>query len=183
MKNCLILVDIQNDYFHGGNMELVGMKEAAANAQTLLTQFRKAKLPVIHVQHVSARPDATFFLPETPGAQIHAAVAPQEGEVVVVKHFPNSFRFTSLQEILKQQQTYDLVICGAMSHMCVDSTTRAAFDLGFTCTVADDACATKDLMYKNKTIKAADVHASFMAALSVPFARIVPTRDVIKDLP
>ena len=180
--NCLVLVDIQNDYFRGGKMELVGMKEAAANAQILLDHFRKAKLPVIHIQHISARPDATFFLPETPGAQIHASVAPREGEVVVVKHFPNSFRFTSLQETLKSQDSYDLIICGAMSHMCIDSTTRAAFDLGFTCTVADDACATKDLSYKGKTVKAAEVHASFMAALSVPYARINSTKEIIGSL-
>ena len=182
MKHCLVLVDIQNDYFHGGSMELVGIKEAAANAQKLLHHFRKAKLPVIHVQHVSARPDATFFLPETKGAQIHAMVTPLEGEVVVVKHFPNSFRYTSLQEILKQQETYDLVICGAMSHMCIDSTARAAFDLGFSCTIAEDACATKDLIFKHKTIKAAEVHASFMAALSVPYARIIPTKDIPNNL-
>jgi nicotinamidase-related amidase len=182
MKSCLVLVDIQIDYFRGGKMELVGMKEAAANAAILLGHFRKVQLPVIHIQHIAARPDATFFLPETEGALIHPTVAPREGEVVVVKHFPNSFRFTSLQEILKEQQTYDLVVCGAMSHMCIDSTTRAAFDLGFSCTVADDACATKDLIYQNRTIKAADVHASFMAALSVPYARILSTGEVVKNL-
>jgi nicotinamidase-related amidase len=181
MKNCLILVDIQNDYFHGGCMELVGIKEAAANAQLLLRDFRKQNLPVVHIQHISARPDATFLLPETEGAKIHAMVAPQEGEVVVVKHFPNSFRYTSLLEILKKQETYDLIICGAMSHMCIDSTTRAAFDNGFTCTVAEDACATRDLVFKGKTIKAADVHASFMAALSVPYAKVVQTKNILKS--
>ena len=180
--NCLVLVDIQNDYFRGGKMELVGMKEAAANAQLLLQHFRKAKLPVIHIQHIAARPDSTFFLPETEGARIHATVTPLEGELVIVKHFPNSFRFTSLQETLKQQNSYDLVICGAMSHMCIDSTTRAAFDFGFTCSVAEDACATRDLVYKGKTVKAAEVHASFMAALSVPYARVNPTKDILKEL-
>lgn len=63
MNNCLILVDLQNDYFPGGNMELVGIEQAAANALMLLTEFRKAKSPVIHIQHISARPGATFFLP------------------------------------------------------------------------------------------------------------------------
>jgi nicotinamidase-related amidase len=181
MKNCLVLVDFQNDYFHGGKMELVGIKQAAANAQLLLNQFRMAKLPVVHIQHISARPDATFFLPETEGAKIHHLVAPLAEEVVVIKHFPNSFRHTSLLELLKGQGTYDLVICGAMSHMCIDSTTRAAFDHGFTCTVADDACATKDLVFKGKTVKAADVQASFMAALSVPYAEVIPTKNIIRN--
>jgi len=178
MKSCLVLVDLQNDYFPGGSMELVGIKQAAANAQLLLNEFRKAKLPVVHVQHIAARPDATFFLPETEGAKIHALLAPREDEVVIVKHFPNSFRYTTLLEQLKQQESYDLIICGAMTHMCIDSTARAAFDHGFTCTVAEDACATRDLVYRNKTVKAADVQASFMAALAAPYARVIPSKSI-----
>src|SRR6266700_3223333 len=128
MNNCLIMVDLQNDYFPAGNMELVGIEEAAANAQILLNEFRKAKLPVIHIQHISARPGATFFLPETDGARIHQVVTPQEVETIVVKNFANYFRGTSLLEILKKEKIDNLVICGAMSHMCIDATTRAAFD-------------------------------------------------------
>jgi len=182
MNRCLILVDLQNDYFPGGKMELVGMEEAAANAQMLLTEFRKANLPVIHIRHISARPDATFFLPGTVGAEINRMAAPRENEIVVVKNFPNSFRDTSLLEILKKENTNNLVICGAMSHMCIDATTRAAFDLGFYCVVAEDACATRDLIFRDKTVKAADVHASFMAALSVPYAKVIPTREIIETV-
>lgn len=182
MKNCLILVDLQNDYFPGGSMELVGIEKAAANAQLLLNEARRAKSPVIHIQHISARPGATFFLPETDGARINNIVAPQADEIVVVKNFPNSFRNTDLLEILKKQEIDDLVICGAMSHMCIDATTRAAFDLGFNCTVVEDACATKDLNFNGRTIKASEVHAAFMAALSVPYARIISTKEIIENM-
>jgi nicotinamidase-related amidase len=179
MNDCLILVDLQNDYFPGGRMELVGMEEAAAKAQTLLNEFRAAGSPVIHIRHISARPDAKFFLPGTAGAEINRMVIPRENEIVVVKNFPNSFRGTSLLETLKDANAGNLVICGAMSHMCIDATTRAAFDLGFNCTVVEDACATRDLIYKSRTIKAADVHASFMAALSVPYARVISTAEYL----
>ncbi|GFO69724.1 isochorismatase [Geomonas limicola] len=182
MKSCLILVDIQNDYFAGGKMVLVGMEEAAARAQSLLAGFRAANLPVIHIQHVAARPDASFFLPETHGAEIHPMVAPAPGEPVLVKHFPNSFRHTPLLDTLQEQGICDLTICGAMSHMCIDATTRAAFDFGFNCTVAEDACATRDLVFKGKPVKAAEVHAAFMAALSVPYAQISPTRELLERL-
>jgi nicotinamidase-related amidase len=181
MNTCLILVDLQNDYFPGGSMELVGIEEAAANAQVLLHEFRKTKSPVIHVQHISDRPGATFFIPETNGAIIHQLVTPKDDEIVVIKNFPNSFRATSLLEILKKMHIENLVICGAMSHMCIDATTRAAFDLGFNCSVADDACATKDLVFKGRTIKASDVHASFMAALSVPYAKVISTKETIES--
>jgi len=182
MKNCLVLVDIQNDYFAGGKMALVGMDEASARARQLLEGFRKAGLPVLHIRHVAARPDATFFLPETPGAEINPAVAPLEKETVLVKHFPNSFRHTPLLETLKGLEPTEITICGAMSHMCIDATTRAAFDFGFNCTVAEDACATRDLVFKGKTVKAAEVHASFMAALAVPYARIAGTQELLERL-
>jgi len=182
MNECLVMVDLQNDYFPGGSMELVGIEKAAANAQILLNKFRKAKLPVIHVQHISAHPGATFFLPETDGAKINQLVTPQEDEIVVVKNFPNSFRSTSLLELLKKEKVDNLVICGAMSHMCIDATTRAAFDLGFNCIVAEDACATKDLIFKGKTIISSDVHASFMAALSTPYAKVISTKEIIESI-
>lgn len=179
MRSCLILIDFQNDYFPGGTMELVGIEEAATNALILLDEFRKAKLPVIHIQHLAARPGATFFLPETDGAKIHQTLTPNEDEIVIVKHFPNSFRDTSLLVLLKEENPDNLVICGAMSHMCIDATARAAFDFGYNCIVAEDACATKDLVFKGRIIKAADVHASFMAALSVPYARVISTQEII----
>jgi nicotinamidase-related amidase len=180
MNNCLILIDFQNDYFSDGNMELVGIEEAASNAQTLLNEFRKSKSTVIHIQHISARPGATFFLPGTDGAKIHPKVSPKDDEVIVVKNFPNGFRDTTLLEILKNERIENLVICGAMSHMCIDATTRAAFDLGFNCIVAEDACTTKDLVFKGKTIKASDVHTSFMAGLSVPYAKVISTNEIIE---
>ncbi len=181
MNDCLILVDLQNDYFPGGLMELVGIQAAAANARILLNEFRKSDSPIIHIQHISTRPGATFFLPGTDGVNTNQMVAPQGNEIVVVKNYPNSFRSTSLSEILKSKTINDLVICGAMSHMCIDATTRAAFDLGFSCVVADDACATKDLSFKNKTVRASEVHASFMAALSSAYAKVLSTEETIKN--
>ena len=163
MKSALILIDIQNDYFPGGKMELFGIEAAAENARILLTEFRKSKSPIIHIQHISLPSNAFFFLPDTEGAQLNERVSPKGNETVVVKNYPNSFRDTSLFEILKNAHIEDLVICGAMSHMCIDATTRAAFDLGFNCIVAEDACATMDLFFNNKMIKASEVHASFMA--------------------
>jgi nicotinamidase-related amidase len=181
MNKCLIMVDLQNDYFPGGKMELVGIEDAAENARILLTEFRKTKLPIVHIQHISIPPNAFFFLPDTDGVKINERVTPREGEAVVLKNYPNSFRGTSLLEILRNAHVDNLVICGAMSHMCIDATTRAAFDLGFNCVVAEDACATMDLVFKNKIIKASEVHASFMAALSFPYAKVVLTRDIVKS--
>lgn len=175
MKEALLLIDIQNDYFPGGKMALVGMEQAAQNAHALLRAFRAENRPVIHVQHLSIRPGSTFFVPGTPGVEVHASVAPQSGEPVITKYFPNSFRDTNLLDTLKNLEVEQLVVCGAMTQMCIDATARAAFDLAFRCLIAEDACATRDLEYNGIMVKAAQVQAAFMAALASVYATVVST--------
>ncbi len=177
MKTGLILVDIQNDYFPGGRMELVGISEAGHKAAELLAGFRANSWPTFHIQHLSARQGATFFLPDTEGAEIHDCIRPLSDERVIQKHYPNSFRETALLEELKNKQVERLVICGAMSHMCIDATTRAAFDFGFECLVIQDACATRNLEFGGKTIAAEQVHGSFMAALGAAYARVLTAEE------
>jgi len=179
MKQCLLLVDIQNDYFKSGKMELIGMEEAALNAKRLLQKFRENNKPVVHIKHIATRPGATFFLPRTEGSEINEIVSPLENENVIEKHFPNSFRETSLLQVLKEKEIDELIICGAMSHMCIDTTTRAAFDLGFKCTVIKDACATRNLTIDNETVEANKVHNAFMAALKGTFAEVKNTGAVL----
>ena len=177
MKHALILVDIQNDYFPGGKMELVGIEAAAQKAQLVLNQFRTQNQPIFHIQHIAIQPGATFFLPDTKGVETHASVAPLKNERIIQKHFPSAFRDTPLLDELKEGNIDSLVICGAMSHMCIDTTVRAAFDLGFNCTVISDACATRALAFGNITTEAPQVHAAFMAALGSVFAQITEAEN------
>jgi len=179
LKTGLLLVDLQNDYFPGGKMELIGILRASEKARSLLDHFRKSNLPVYHVQHVSSRSGATFFLPHTEGGKICSTLEPLAGENVYQKHFPNSFRETLLLETLRKQGVDDLVIAGAMSHMCVDATVRAAFDLGFSCTVIEDACATKDLEFRGSLVPAIHVHRAFMAALHPAYAKVMTTEEFL----
>ncbi len=179
MKTGLIIVDVQNDYFIGGSMELVDMDEAASNCKQLLDSFRSKQAPIFHIKHIATQEGATFFVANTPGSEIHYSVKPQESEPVIIKHYPSSFRETKLDEMLQESDIEELVICGAMSHMCIDTTTRAAFDLGYKCCVVSDACATRDLEFDNQLVKAADVQAAFMAALSAPFAKVLSTNQIL----
>jgi len=181
MKKALLIVDIQNDYFPDGKMELHGSEPAAQRAGALLAHFRGRGLPVIHIQHISARPGATFFLPDTEGVRIHPSVAPADHETVIRKHFPNAFRDTALLDHLRQHAIEDLVIAGMMTHMCVDATTRAAADLGFTCSLAGDACATRALSFGGTTVPADHVHCSFLAALSGAYATVRTAGELTAD--
>jgi len=178
-QEALVLIDIQNDYFPGGKMELDGMDAAAANARRILELFRRNHKPAFHILHLAIQPGATFFLPDTAGAEIHSSVAPLDGEPVIGKHFPNAFRDTPLRKKLADLNIERLTICGAMSHMCIDTSVRAAFDLGFACQVVADACATRQLEYGGMVVEAARVQAAFMAALGAVFAEITTTGDFV----
>lgn len=179
-KRALILIDIQNDYFPGGKWALSGMYAAAANASKLLAKARTAGDLVVHVRHEFPTADAPFFAPGSPGAQIHPKVMNLSSESVVVKHQINSFRDTNLKALLDEHGIEEVVICGAMSHMCVDAGTRAASDFGYKVTVVHDACATRDQEFGGTIVKAPEVHASFMAALQFAYAKLISTEEYLK---
>jgi len=180
MKTALLLIDIQNDYFPGGRMELEGSLQASLHAKDILDVGRAVGIPVFHIQHVSMQKGATFFLPDTEGVLIHENVKPLPEERVIQKHYPNSFRDTSLFDELKKSGIDRLIICGMMTQMCVDATVRAAFDYGFSCVVVHDACAARSLSFGADTIPAAHVQGAFMAALGSVYARVIAAGDIIQ---
>ncbi len=171
----LIIVDFQNDYFPGGLMELDGIEAAGRNGKAILDKFRAAGEPIFIVQHLFESAEAPFFRPDTQGAELHSDFAPIDGDRLIVKHKANSFQNTQLRQELEALGIPDVVICGAMSHMCIDATVRAAADFGFTCTVAHDACATCDQTFEGTQTPAKLVQASFMAALAFGYADIIST--------
>jgi len=168
LKTALILVDIQEFYFPGGKMELVEPENASLNAREILHFFREKGMPVFHVRH-------NF----EPGGNIHENVKPIEGEKVISKDYPNSFRETELLAYLKQLEIEQLVIIGLQTHMCLEATTRAAADFGFKCIVIENACATRDLKYKDKIIIAEDVHFSTLSTLKGSYAEVLSLEEFL----
>ena len=178
-KRALVLIDIQNDYFPGGKWPLSGIESAAENAARVLAAARVAGELVVHVRHEFPTADAPFFALGSDGAKIHPKVRNFEGEPVVLKHHVNSFRETDLKALLDRHGVEEVVICGAMSHMCVDAGARAASDLGYRCVVVHDACATRDQEFEGTVVPAAQVHAAFMAALKFGYATSVSTEEYL----
>lgn len=179
MKKALLIIDIQNDYFAGGRKTLAGSEAASENAKLVLENCRKEGIPVIHIQHINNREGATFFLPESAGTDIHKNVKPLVGEKVIIKHWPNSFRETGLLEYLQSLEIRELIICGMMTHMCIDTTVRAAKDFKFINLLIGDACATLDLQIKDKKTDAENVQNAFLAALNGSFATVVTTGEYL----
>jgi len=182
MKSALVLVDIQKDYFAGGKNELFLPEEAAQNAKLLLEYFRQNNMDIFHIQHIRTDGNNGFFQPDTEGAEIHPWVFPISGEPVLVKHTPDSFLDTGLEQELRVRQIELLVVCGMMSHMCIDTTVRAAKRLSFTVLLAEDACTTKELVWREKHIPADVVHQTMMAALNGTFAQVEKTETILNLL-
>ncbi len=162
-QKALILIDLQNDYFEGGLYPLVGSLDAVLKAQKLIHYFRLNSLP------------------DTIGAEIHSSVTPIKNEDIIIKHSPNSFYQTELNNLLRSKNVTDVVICGMMTHMCVDATVRAAKDLGYKCTIIQDACATKALEFQDFKVEAEKVQAVFLAALTPFYATVKSTDEYIKS--
>lgn len=178
-NKALIVVDIQNDYFPGGKWTLSGVEAAAANAARLLSHARSAGDLVVHIRHEFPTSDAPFFQPGSEGAEIHRTVRNLEHEHVVLKHQINSYRDTDLKAHLDANKVDEVVVCGNMSHMCVDAVTRASADFGYPVTVIHDACASRDLEFNGVTVPAHLAHAAFMSALGFAYARMLSTDEYV----
>lgn len=178
-KRAVIVVDIQNDYFPGGKYTLDNIEAAAGKAANVIDAARGKGDSVIHIQHIFADPGAPFFIADTEGVKINPVVAPKAGETVVVKHSPNPFLNTDLKAQLDDAGIDEVVIVGAMSHMCIDATARAASDFGYKTSVVQDACATRDLEHGGITVPAAQVHAAMMSSLGFAYAAIINAQDYI----
>ncbi len=180
MNSALLLLEIQNDYFPNGRISLEKSLDACAKAQAALRAYREMNQPVIHVQHISTLPDAASLLPCTKGADFYPSVAPVKGETVIKKHYPNSFKDTGLLNHLIKNKINHLVICGMMTHMAIDATVRAAYDLGFACTVLHDACAARQLEFNHTIIPAVNVHYAFLAALQPTYANVMSSEEFLQ---
>ena len=178
MKKALIVVDLQNDYFCGGSMELQEIDKALENTNKLVEFARKQNYKIYFIQHFSTGNDATFFVPNTKGVELNKNLNIKD-EMIIKKDYPNSFRETRLKNELEKEKIENLIICGAMTHMCIDATVRAGFDFGYKITLANDACATRDLQFNNEIIKATDVHNAFMSAMGSVFCEVRNTEEII----
>ena len=167
MKTALLLVDIQNFYFPGDGPGLEHAASAAEAAKEVLQVFRNQKQLVVHIRHQAKK-----------GFEIHSSVTPLPEEKIITKQEVNCFYKTDLLEYLKLNQVTDLVIIGMQTQMCLEGAVRAAHDYGFNCTVVQDACATRDVKFGDKTVRAADVQTAILATLTDGrYARVIDLKE------
>ncbi len=176
--SALVLIDLQNTY-REGVMRLEGVEPAIREARTLLERARDAGIPVFHVRH-DAGPGSPYDI-TAPIGQISDEVAPRDGEAIITKAYPSSFVGTDLQARLEAAGVQDVILAGFMTHMCVNSTARGAFNLGFRPTVVAAATATRALPGPDgAVVPAAALQAASLAALGDLFAIVAPDAAAIR---
>lgn len=178
--SALVLIDCQQTY-REGVMQLVGVEPALEEAAALLARFRAAGSPVIHIMH-DAGPGTPYDV-AAPIGQIAELVAPLPGETVIVKKYPNAFEQTALDAELKRIGVTNVVYAGFMTHMCVNSTTRASFNHGYANTVVAGATATRPLPNPGGEgqVSAEALQAASLSALSDLFAVVVSNSADVPD--
>ncbi len=178
-STALLLIDVQkgwdNPYWGERNNP-----EAEAQIQRLLTAFRQADRPVLHIQHVSQESNSFFFLGE-PGMDFKPGALPFKGERVVHKHGHSAFVGTDLEAELRHMEIDRLVIAGFVTNWCVSSTARTAKDLGFKVVVVHDACATFGMEDPLGGHVGADVmHRAGLAEIHGAVGIVLGCEDVLK---
>lgn len=178
-KTALLVIDVQNDYFPQGKMELFCAEQALKQVNRLEDSFIKNDQPIIYIQHIFNQENAPFFEAGTVGVELHSGLKTQSDSIVIEKHYPNSFFQTTLKAQLDQLGVEKLVICGMMTHMCVDATSRAAAELGYQPTIIAEATATRQLSYSDRTVQAEDVQTACLSAFQM-FSEVASIDDYLK---
>ena len=182
-RTALIVVDVQRAF---DQWEAAGRRrnnpDAVARIVDLLTAFRERRAPVFHIRHQGTRPQSSF-LPDGPGYPVKDEARERDGEPVIVKRVNSAFIGTDLESRLRAANINRLVISGATTNHCVETTTRMAGNLGFEAWLVRDATWTFDRAGPDgDTHSAEDIHAMTLSNLNGEFARIVTTHDVIAAL-
>jgi nicotinamidase-related amidase len=182
-QTALIIVDVQKAF---DEWEAAGKRRNNPNAvnrtKDLLADFRAKRAPVIHIRHASLNP-ASPFQANLPGYAVKDEVREQSGEPVIIKHVNSAFIGTDLEARLRRDNIETVVIVGATTNHCVETTTRMAGNLGFKAKLVRDATWTFDGDgVDGERFTADQVHAMTLANLQGEFAEIVTAADVVSRL-
>jgi len=177
----VIIIDAQKEY-DGGGLALPDLAPKTAEIAALLARVRAVDSPVIHVRHLGQ--PGGLFDPLGEGSTFVDEAAPLPGETIIEKQLPNAFAGTGLQAQIRRLGRDELIFAGFMTHMCISSSVRAAFDLGYDCTVIASATGTRPLPKAGSAetaLSAETVHEAALAGLADRFATVARDLGGIPD--
>lgn len=169
----LVLVDLQTGNFGDEEPQIHDGDGLLARAGRLLAWARDEELPVIFVMNDGG--EGAIDEAGTPGFEIHPAVEPLGGEILIVKTTPDSFLDTGLQRALEELDVTDLIIAGLQTEYCIDTTCRSAWQLAYEVTLVSDAHSTWD----GEVLSAGQIIAHHNSVLSGFFVDLATTDEVV----
>jgi nicotinamidase-related amidase len=182
-RTALIVIDVQrafDEWEAGGRRR--NNPHAVARIADLLAAFRGRGAPIFHIRHEGTRPNSSFR-PDSSGYAVKDEARERDGKPVIVKRVNGAFIGTDLEARLREAGITTLVICGATTNHCVETTTRMAGNLGFDARLVRDATWTFDRVGPDGDAHAAEeIHAMTLANLNGEFARIVTAAEAIAEL-
>lgn len=150
------------------------------NVGLLISKFRERKLPIIFTKHAHRRGEPTDRmgiwwnddLPWEGDAQseLISKIKPNADEPVITKARYSAFERTIVGPYLKGHGVETVVICGVLTHLCVETSARHAFLLDFQPVVISDACATQTEEH----------HKASLLNLGHGFAKIITTKEFLE---
>ena len=161
-RTALLILDAQVNMF-APETQVFGGDVLLQRLSILLARARARQVPVIYIQNNGGEGDPDE--PGTPGWQIHPALAPQSGEIVLQKGTPDAFYATPLQATLAANHVRRLVIAGMQTDYCIAATCRQAEEMGYDVTLVADAHST----YDSRKATAAEI----IAAHNETLARVI----------
>ncbi len=180
-KRALLVIDVQNDYF-SGPMQVTYPQGSFENILHAMDAAQEAGVPIVIIQTEIPRPDAKVFRRGTLGWELHPEIARRPYDVLIHKELPGSFTGTNLDSWLRARGIDTVVICGYMTQMCCDTTSRQAVHLGYTVEFLADGTGT--LAFKNSagSVTAEELHRIILVVQQSRFSHVVTVADWMAHL-
>jgi nicotinamidase-related amidase len=176
MKEALLVIDVQNEYFTG-KLPVSYPQGSLENIMKAMDRAHISGIPIAVVQHTNPAPDAATFRKGTPGWEVHDEIRQRNFNILVEKTLPGSFTGTGLEQWLKDQNVTTVTIAGYMTQMCCDTTARQAFHLGYGVNFLSDATGTLSVTNTAGTISDADLHRAILVTQQMRFSRVMTTDE------
>ncbi len=177
-KTALVVIDVQQglDNPHFGRRN---NPHAEKNIALLLSRWRSAEWPVVHVHHHSSSV-ASPLHPTHAGVAVKPEAQPLPTEPCFIKSVNSAFIGTGLEAWLTERSMNNLVVVGLTAEHCVSTSVRMAANLGFQVTLVADATASHDKQDINgESISAEAVFRVNVASLADEFCTVCVTQDLL----
>lgn len=166
----LLILDMQVGLVHGPDRPW-GREALLETLNRLIRNAREADAPIFLARHLG--PAGSPIEPGSPLTELVPELQLMGDEVIFEKNRPNAFVATGLAGQLRERGCEGIVVTGMKTQYCVDSTCRAARDLGFDAVLIADGHTCSD----TPTLEAEAIIAHHNATLAGPFCRVVQAKE------